>query len=97
MNPTRESIREGWRALLDASGMISLSTQASPNMGKLLTSRRVLAEIDVIVTERSSAARKGKSIAERALALIDLADPPLRQALRDEFFFIGRSDAHHRQ
>lgn len=52
-------------------------------------------DVDTIVTEHGVASLKGLSIAERALALIDIADPAHRQALHDEFFFVGHSSKYH--
>ena len=52
-------------------------------------------DIDVVVTEIGSASIKGLSIAERALAIIDVAHPKFREELRNGFFFRGRSNRFH--
>jgi len=52
-------------------------------------------DVDIVVTEHGAASLKGLSIAERALALIQLADPRFRASLHQGFFFLGHSDTFH--
>ncbi len=46
-------------------------------------------QVDVVVTEHGAAELAGKTVAERAEALLAVADPELREKLREEFAAFG--------
>lgn len=81
------SISKGGRSIMAmpstaAKGKVSRIVPFLAHGAAVTTSRN---DVDYVVTEYGIAKLKGKTLRQRALALIEIAHPDFRQGLRDEF------------